>query len=66
MGRINKKMYLVIRTLVFGLIAFLIACTVSLLLGYNIHQAGTVIFIVAGYTAMIAGLGAGIIKVMRN
>lgn len=62
----EKKMYLVVRTMVVGLAAFLVACAVSLLLGYSMKQAGEIIFIVTGYTAVIAGLGAGIIKVMRK
>lgn len=60
----EKKVYLFLRTAAWTFGAFIVSCTASLLSGCSISQAGEIIFVISGYTGVIAGLGAGILKLM--
>lgn len=62
----EKKLYLFLRTAAWTFGAFVLSCAASLLSGYSIGQAGETIFVISGYTGVIAGLGAGILKLMRE
>ena len=62
----ERVVYLLLRTLAWGVIAFMAAATVSLLLGYTFEQAADAIWLAAGYSAVTVGFWGGIFKEMRD
>lgn len=62
----EKKVYLFLRTTAWFFGAFVLSCAAGLLAGYSIRQAGETIFLISGYTGAIVGLGAGVLKLMRE
>lgn len=62
----ERVVYLILRTLGWGVVAFMAASTVSLLMGYTFEQAADVIWLAAGYSAATLGFWGGIFKEMRD
>ena len=62
----ERVVYLFLRTISWGVIAFMAAATVSLLLGYTFEQAADAIWLAAGYTAVTVGFWGGVFKEMRE
>jgi hypothetical protein len=62
----ERVVYLILRTLGWGVIAFMAAGTVSLLMGYTFEQAAEAIWLAAGYSAVTVGFWGGVFKEMHN
>lgn len=62
----ERVVYLLLRTIGWGVIAFMAAATVSLMLGYTFEQAADAIWLAAGYTAVTVGFWGGVFKEMRE